>query len=224
MAHRVVAGCGSPHFAVMPRAFTSFHVSLAMRGGAQVGDVADGLVGGDGAGEVARTRSGLGFAFGSGIVVRFLTLGVQPRIPSSRISLRTLYRLRPENSAGKKHFTNRKPNLRSDSSNTRRTASSSPARPSAPWKGDRDSSWCCLSTGDDVAMIWQGAASANRSRPALHQLFAAAARKASSALPMMTLRARTRAASKERIMAMQIDETEPEDMRDDALALAKGCA
>ena len=39
---------------------------------------------------------------------------------------------------------------------------------------------------------------------------------------MMTLRARTRAASKERIMVMQIDETELEDMRDDALALAKG--
>ena len=71
-------------------------------------------------------------------------------------------------------------------------------------------------------MIWQGAASANQSRPALHQPFAAAARKASSALPMMTLRARTRAASKERTMAMQIDETEPKDMRDDALALAKG--
>lgn len=56
----------------------------------------------------------------------------------------------------------------------------------------------------------------------LHQPFAAAAQKASSASPMMTLRARERAASKERIMAMQIDETELEDMRDDALALAKG--
>ena len=31
-----------------------------------------------------------------------------------------------------------------------------------------------------------------------------------------------RTASKERIMAMQMDETELEDMRDDALALAKG--
>ena len=41
---------------------------------------------------------------------------------------------------------------------------------------------------------------------------------------MMTLCARTRAASKERIMAMQIDETEPEGMWDDALALAKGNA
>lgn len=39
---------------------------------------------------------------------------------------------------------------------------------------------------------------------------------------MMTPRVRTRATSKERIMAMQIDETELEDMRDDALALAKG--
>lgn len=39
---------------------------------------------------------------------------------------------------------------------------------------------------------------------------------------MMTPRARTRATSKERIMAMQIDETELEDMWDDALALAKG--
>ena len=39
---------------------------------------------------------------------------------------------------------------------------------------------------------------------------------------MMAVRARTRATSKERIMAMQIDETELEDMRDDALALAKG--
>lgn len=58
MAHRVVAGCGSPHFTVIPRDFTSFHVSLAMRGGAQVGDVADGLVGGDGAGEVAPHQVG----------------------------------------------------------------------------------------------------------------------------------------------------------------------
>lgn len=41
---------------------------------------------------------------------------------------------------------------------------------------------------------------------------------------MMAVRARTRATSKERIMAMQIDETELEDMRDDALALAKGGA
>lgn len=73
-------------------------------------------------------------------------------------------------------------------------------------------------------MIWQGAASANQSRVALHQPFTAAGRKASSASPMMTPRARTRAASKERIMAMQIDETELEDMRDDALALAKGGA
>lgn len=39
---------------------------------------------------------------------------------------------------------------------------------------------------------------------------------------MMAVRARERTASKERIMAMQIDETELEDMRDDALALAKG--
>lgn len=72
-----------------------------------------------------RTRSGRGLAFGSGMVVRFLALGVQPRIPSSRISLRTLYRVNPENSLGRKHFTNRKPNLRSDSSHTRRTASRS---------------------------------------------------------------------------------------------------
>ena len=71
-------------------------------------------------------------------------------------------------------------------------------------------------------MIWQGAAPANRSRPALHQPFTAAAQKASSASPMMTPRARECTASKERIVAMQIDETEFEDMRDDALALAKG--
>lgn len=71
-------------------------------------------------------------------------------------------------------------------------------------------------------MIWQGAASANRSRVALHQPFTAAARKASCASPMMMPRTRMRAATKERIMAMQIDETELEDMRDDALALAKG--
>lgn len=75
--------------------------------------------------EVAPTRSGRGFAFESGIVVRFLTLGVHPRIPSSRINLRTLYRVRLENSSGRKHFTDRKPNLRSDSSHTRRTASRS---------------------------------------------------------------------------------------------------
>ena len=62
---------------------------------------------------------------GSGATVRFRTLGVRPRIPSSRIGLRTLYRLRPENSAGRKRFTNRKPNLRSGFSRTRRTASRS---------------------------------------------------------------------------------------------------
>ncbi len=39
---------------------------------------------------------------------------------------------------------------------------------------------------------------------------------------MMTPRAQMRTASKERIMAIQMDETELEDMRDDALALAKG--
>ena len=72
-----------------------------------------------------RTRSGLGFVFGSGIVVRFLALGVQPRIPSSRISLRTRYRVNPENPAGRKRFTNLAPNLRSDSSQTRLTASRS---------------------------------------------------------------------------------------------------
>ena len=71
-------------------------------------------------------------------------------------------------------------------------------------------------------MIWHSIASANRSKPALRQPFTAAAQKASCASPMMTLRARARATSKERIMAMQIDETELEDMRDDALALAKG--
>lgn len=39
---------------------------------------------------------------------------------------------------------------------------------------------------------------------------------------MMTPHAQMRTASKEMIMAMQMDETELEDMRDDALALAKG--
>ena len=71
-------------------------------------------------------------------------------------------------------------------------------------------------------MIWQGAVPANRSAPALHPPFTAAARKASWSSSMMAVRARTRATSKERIMAMQIGETELEDMRDDALALAKG--
>ena len=72
-----------------------------------------------------RTRSGLGLALGSGIVVRLRWFGVQPRMPSSRISLRTRYRVNPENSAGRKHFTNLAPNLRSDSSQTRLTASRS---------------------------------------------------------------------------------------------------
>lgn len=79
-----------------------------------------------------------------------------------------------------------------------------------------------LQRGDNAPMIWHLAASANRSRPALHQPSTAAARKASSASPMMTPHAQMRTASKERIMAMQMDETELEDMRDDALALAKG--
>lgn len=72
-----------------------------------------------------RTRSGLLFAFGSGTVVRFLALDVQPRIPSTHIGLRTRYRVNPENSAGRKHFANQQPNLRSDSSYTRRTTSCS---------------------------------------------------------------------------------------------------
>ena len=62
---------------------------------------------------------------GSGIAVRFHALGVHPRIPGSRINLRALYRVRPENSPGRKRFTNRKPNLRSGSGHTRRTASRS---------------------------------------------------------------------------------------------------
>ena len=72
-----------------------------------------------------RTRSGRGFALGSGIVARFRALGAHPRIPGSRINLRALYRVRPENSPGRKRFTNRKPNLRSGSGHTRRTASRS---------------------------------------------------------------------------------------------------
>lgn len=81
-----------------------------------------------------------------------------------------------------------------------------------------------LQREDNAPMIWHLPPSANRSRPALHQPSTAAARKASSASPMMTPRAQMRTASKEMIMAMQMDETELEDMRDDALALAKGGA
>lgn len=81
--------------------------------------------------------------------MRFLALGVQPRIPSSRISLRTRYRVNPENSAGRKHFTNLAPNLRSDSSQTRLTASRSSrssASGSGPPASSRRRSWTHLLT------------------------------------------------------------------------------
>ena len=77
-----------------------------------------------------RTRSGRGLALGSGTVVRFLAFGVQPRIPSSRISLSTLYRVRRRKPGGSIACTKRKPNLRSDSSHTRITASRSADHPS----------------------------------------------------------------------------------------------
>ena len=44
-------------------------------------------------------------------------------MPGPRISLRTRYRVDPENSAGRRRFTNLAPDLRSDSSQTRLTAS-----------------------------------------------------------------------------------------------------
>ena len=78
-----------------------------------------------------RTRSGLGSALGSGIAVRLRRFGVQPRMPSPRISLRTRYGVNPENSAGREHSANLAPNLRSDSSQTRPTASRSADRSSS---------------------------------------------------------------------------------------------
>lgn len=57
--------------------------------GAKVGDVAHELVGGNGAVEVAAHQVGAGLALGSGTVVLFFALGVQPRIPGSRINFRT---------------------------------------------------------------------------------------------------------------------------------------
>ena len=58
--------------------------------GTQVRDVAHELVGGHGAREVSAHQVGAGLAFGPEIAALFLALGVQPRIPSSRISLSTL--------------------------------------------------------------------------------------------------------------------------------------
>lgn len=66
-----------------------------------------------------------------GIAVCFCALGVHPRIPGSRINLHALYRVGPENSSGGKYFTNRKPNLRPDSSRTHRTGSRRARGPSA---------------------------------------------------------------------------------------------
>ena len=66
-------------------------------------DVAHKLVGGDGAVEVAPHQVGPAPGLGVGNGVRFPALGARPRIPSSR----TLYRVRLENSAGRKHFTDR---------------------------------------------------------------------------------------------------------------------
>ena len=71
--------------------------------GAQIRDVAHELVGGDGAVEVVPHQVGPAPGLGVGNGVRFPALGVRPRIPSSR----TLYRVRPENLAGRKHFTDR---------------------------------------------------------------------------------------------------------------------
>lgn len=68
-------------------------------------------------------RSGLGLASLSGTVVLFDLYGVQPRIPSSRMHLRTRYSVMPRRPSGRKHFTNRAPKRLSDSSHTRRTAS-----------------------------------------------------------------------------------------------------
>lgn len=71
-------------------------------------------------------RSGLDGAPSSGTVVLFLELGATPRMPSSRISLRTRYSVARSCSAGSIARSILAPNVRSDSTHSRLTHSRSP--------------------------------------------------------------------------------------------------
>ena len=82
---------------------------------AQVRDVTRELVSGHEAGEVAPHQVGPGLRLGIRDRGALPRVGRASAYPSSRINLLALYRVRPENSPGRKRFTDRKPNLRSES-------------------------------------------------------------------------------------------------------------